>query len=185
MRKSYKFAKKKKFDVIKYRANFNIKTPELQVIDSEGKLLGVMPTNEAIKLAQEAGYDLVEVSPKANPPVAKFLDFGKFQYQQEKLQKKQNKAKKVGTKCSRLSVKISDHDLEVRANQARNFLKDGQKVKIELQLRGRENQHPELGKEVIKKFIDKLQFPYKVEQDITKLDNKIFMIIYPGSNNSN
>jgi translation initiation factor IF-3 len=182
MRKSYKFARRKKEDVIRYRSNLNIKAPELQIIDGAGQMLGVMTTGEALKKAHEAGFDLVEVSPKANPPVAKFLDWGKFQYQQEKQMRKQKiRAKKVDTKGVRLSAKISDHDLEVKANQTSNFLDDGQKVKIEMILRGREHQHVDVAKEVMKKFIGMVTIPYQIEQDITKQGGRISLIIFPGS----
>jgi translation initiation factor IF-3 len=182
MRKSYKFIKKKKIEPIKYRCNFQISAPEVQVIDDTGQHLGTMTTKEAIAKAHEQSLDLVEVAPTAKPPVVKFIDFGKFQYQQEKLMRKQkSKAKKVEVKGIRLSAKISDHDLTTKANQASAFLEDGQKVKIELILRGRENQHTELAKILMQNFTKQITIPFQIEQNISKQGNKLIMIILPDS----
>lgn len=180
MRKSYKFAKKKKPATLRYRYNLQIKVPQVKVIDAQGNMLGLLPTKQALEQAQEQGYDLVEVSPNAVPPVTRFMDYGRFQYRQEKIAKKQKtKIKKVETKGIRLSAKISAHDLETRRKQTRKFLEKGNKVKIEIILRGREHQHKDTIANQIKNFIDNLGIPYQIEQDITKQGSKIFMIIMP------
>jgi translation initiation factor IF-3 len=142
--------------------------------------LGEIPTANALRQAQEGGFDLVEVNPSANPPVAKFLNYGSFKYQQEKQAKQQKKQlKKIETKGIRLSTKIGDHDLETRRKKAEEFLEDEQKVRIEIILRGRENQHQDLAREVIADFTSKITVPFEVEQPTNRLGNKIFTIILP------
>lgn len=113
-----------------------------------------MPTHAAMTQARNEGLDLVEVSPKANPPVCKLVDFGKMKYEQEKKERKEKaKHKRMELKGVRLSVHIGDHDLETRKKQAMKFIEKGNKVKIDLLLRGRQKAHPELGEEMIKKFV--------------------------------
>lgn len=139
----------------------------MRVIDEAGQQLGVMPTYQAINLAHEKGLDLIEVSPKAEPPVAKIMSFGQFQYQQSK--QKQKKAKKIELKIIRLSLKIGKHDLEIKAKQANEFLAEGNKVKIELILRGREKQRADFAKNIINTFISQyfqnitLEQPLKIQ----------------------
>jgi len=109
------------------------------VIDQEGKNLGVLATEEALRLAREAGMDLIEISPAANPPVAKIMDRGKYFYEQEKKRRQAaKKQKNVEIKSVRIGIGTSLHDLELKARQADEFLKDGNKIKIDLALRGRE-----------------------------------------------
>jgi len=109
------------------------------VIDQEGKNLGVLATEEALRLAREAGMDLIEISPAANPPVAKIMDRGKYFYEQEKKRRQAAKKQKdVEIKSVRIGIGTSLHDMELKAQQADEFLKDGNKIKIDLALRGRE-----------------------------------------------
>ena len=109
------------------------------MIDQEGKNLGVLATEEALRLAREAGMDLIEISPAANPPVAKIMDRGKYFYEQEKKRRQAaKKQKNVEIKSVRIGIGTSLHDLELKARQADEFLKDGNKIKIDLALRGRE-----------------------------------------------
>ena len=109
------------------------------MIDQEGKNLGVLATEEALRLAREAGMDLIEISPAANPPVAKIMDRGKYFYEQEKKRRQAAKKQKdVEIKSVRIGIGTSLHDLELKAQQADGFLKDGNKIKIDLALRGRE-----------------------------------------------
>lgn len=183
MRKSYKFAKRKKV-VSRYKANEEIRSPQVSVIDYEGNFLGIMPTAKAIAHAEDLGLDLVEVNPNAEIPVAKIINYGSFKYKQEKFAKEQKKnQKKVSVKGIRLSTKISDHDLETRVNQAEKFLNQGDKVKIELILRGREFQHQDIARNVVNEFVSKLKTPYQTEQAISRLGNKMTMIIMPVNNN--
>lgn len=179
MRKSYKFKKHEKITKT-FFFNSQIRSPQVQVIDEYGKHLGSMATNAALQLAQERGLDLVEVSPLASPPVAKIMNYGSFQYQHEKLMKKQRlQNKTLEVKSLRLSLKISDHDQEIKQGQTDRFLENGHKVKIELVLRGREMQHLGLAREVLTKFRAKLQQPNEIDQDASKVGNKIFMILTP------
>lgn len=141
------------------------------MIDENGSFLGVMQTAEALRLAQERKFDLVEVSPKEVPPVCKIIDFGAFKYQKEKERRAQKAhAKKVEVKGIRLSVKMGAHDIDVRKLQALGFLKDGDKLKLEIVLRGREKAHGELAFERIEAFIKQLEETYQlfIEQPTTR-----------------
>ncbi|MDO8584415.1 MAG: translation initiation factor IF-3 [bacterium] len=163
-----------------YRYNEGIIVPEVNVIDEEGKFLGTLPKEHAIGLARERGYDLVEVSPKAVPPVCKFLDFGQFKYQKEKEMRIQKaRAKKVDTKGVRLSVKMGQHDLDIRYDAAKEFLTDGDKIKIEIFLRGREKEHGDLATQRIQEFIKRLEaiYPLAIEQPITRSGGNVSAII--------
>jgi len=152
-----------KIDQIKYRYNDRIRVPEVRVIDDEGVARGVMSTKDALALAEERGLDLVEVSPKAEPPVCKLLDYGAFKYQKEKELKQQKAhARKVEVKGIRLSVKIGQGDLDIRKKQALKFLEDGQKIKIEIILRGREKAHGDLALQKIQDFINQISEHYEL-----------------------
>ena len=126
----------------------------MRLIDENGEQKGVMKTFDAIHLAEEAGLDLVEVSPNANPPVCKILDFGKYRYEMEK---KQRDAKKnqtvIKVKEIRMQPKIDRHDLETKSTFISEFLNEGNKVKVSIRFRGRELAHPELGKEVLDRIL--------------------------------
>lgn len=164
------------------RTNEFIKAPEVLVIDETGQKLGVMPTQEALNIAKERNLDLLEIAPTVKPPVCKIMDYGKYLYQQEKLARQQkSKSKQVEVKSIRLTFGISDHDMDVRANQSEKFLKEGNKVKIELVLRGREKALRDFAKEKMKKFIGKIKSPFQVEQPEKFLPSGISMIIGPNS----
>lgn len=172
--------RKPKFEVAEYKANEAITAPEVRVINEEGESFGVMTTEAAIALARSKEMDLVEVSPKANPPVCKMVDFGQFKYQKEKEARKQKaQSHEVEVKGVRLSLRIGDHDLETRHQQAKRFLERGDKVKIELVLRGREKGHQELAREVAGKFIEilKTDFPIRIEQEITYMAGRMTAIV--------
>ncbi len=135
-----------------------------------------MATRDALQLAQERGFDLVEVAPQANPPVCKLLDYGAYQYRLEKQQRKQRaKLKQIEVKGIRLSLNIGRHDRDVRLNQAKKFLGEGDKVKIEMILRGRENAHQDLAREIMMKFVADLGA--NVEQPIARQGKKFFCLI--------
>ena len=139
-----------------------------------------MPTPQALTLARERELDLVEVSPLANPPVAKILDFNKFKYEEEKERRREKaKQKKIEIKGVRLSLRISKHDTETRMVQAQGFLNDNDKVRIEMILRGRERQHKDLAEKIIQDFISALHqtIPVKVEQGISAQGGKLSTII--------
>ena len=179
MKKIYR-GRRKQIQVKRYFINEQIRVPSLRVLDEEGKMLGIFDTKAALEMAMEKGQDLVEISPNAKPPVAKIIDYGKFQYQQEKFQKKQkSQIKKIDIKGIRLSPRISSHDLGIRVDQAKKFLEKGQKVRIEIVLRGREHQFAESVKKLIKEFVDKLETPVTIEQQLLKQGNRFSMQVAP------
>lgn len=163
------------------RSNEFIRVPEVLVIDENGQKIGVLPIQEALRLARERGLDLLEIAPTARPPVCRIMDYGKYQYQQEKMARQQKaKTKRVEVKGIRLTFKISDHDMEVRAKQAEKFLKEGNKVRVDLTLRGREKALKDFAKERMKKFISLIQSPFQVDQPQKFLPTGISMIITSG-----
>jgi len=150
------------------------------VIDDEDKQLGAMDTKEAVRLAREKDLDLVEVSPKAEPPVCKIMDYGKHRYWQDKKEHKHRvKQKKSELKTVRLSVKISDHDLKVKSHQAKKFLKRGNKVQAQIIFKGREVMHFKLGEEVLKKFQKLLKDVSEIEKSPIKKGMNMLMILKP------
>ncbi len=180
MRRTWRKAKPKPEK--KFRVNEQITSPEVLLIDENGEKIGIISTEEALERAQEAELDLVEVNPKANPPVAKILDYGQFKYEQEKKASKQKKQqKKIDVKAVRLSMRISKHDFDLRLNQAKSFLEKGHKLKIELIIKGRERQHPEKAIEVIKNFVNELNniedFNLVTEQDLTRQGGRFTMVL--------
>jgi translation initiation factor IF-3 len=145
--------------------NGEIRSRELRVIGADGEQLGVMSLAEARKVAEEAGVDLVEISPDANPPVAKVVDWGKYQYQQMKQQQKNRKSNKASElKQMRFGLKIGAHDLEIKLKKIREFLEEGHKVRIQVFFRGREMAHRELGYELIDRITEILGDTIVVEQ---------------------
>src|SRR3954470_1668615 len=139
--------------IAKYtRLNDQIRAPKLRVVDEEGKQLGVLSRQEALQLAQERDLDLVEISPNADPPVCKIVDWGKYNYQRTKQQQKNRKtAKTLDMKQMRFGLKIGAHDLDIKMNKVTKFLEAGHKVKIVLFYRGREQAHKEIGFNIAKR----------------------------------
>jgi translation initiation factor IF-3 len=162
------------------RINEQIRVPQIRVIDDQGNQLGIMAPAEALQIAREREIDLVEVAPMAKPPVCRIMDYGKFQYQQSK-QDRVNKAKqkKVEIKGIRLGVRTDDHDLDFKKNQTEKFLQKGDKVKIEIILRGREKAHHELARTSLINFLKSIVTDYKVEQDIKRFPGGFNVIITP------
>ncbi|WP_338521237.1 translation initiation factor IF-3 [Candidatus Nanosynbacter sp. BB002] len=147
------------------RTNGAIRARELRVIGSDGEQLGVMSLREALAAAEEAGLDLVEISPNANPPVAKIVNWGKYQYQKMKDQQRNRKlAKASDLKQMRFGLKISQGDLEVKLRKVRKFLEEGHKVRIQVMYKGREMAHKEIGYELIEKITTLLEEVAIVEQ---------------------
>jgi translation initiation factor IF-3 len=137
----------------------------LRVIGEDGRQLGILSKAEALKAAEDEGKDLVEVSPDANPPVAKIVDWGKYNYQRTKqLQKSRSKAKPLDLKQMRFGLKISEHDLSVKLRKVEQFLEAGHKVKITVIYRGRELAHKELGFQLAEKVIEQLGDDISVDQ---------------------
>lgn len=179
MRKSYhRFKQFQQIPEEIFRINEKITVPEVRVIDDTGANVGVMPTTEAIALARSKELDLVEVFPKAQPPVAKLIDYGNFKYWKEKEARKQKaRQKEVELKGVRLSLRIGQHDLELRRNQAVKFLSDGNKVHVEIILKGRERQQTDLAVEIIKEFCKSLGPTVNFDQDINKQGGKVSVIV--------
>jgi translation initiation factor IF-3 len=142
--------------------------------------LGILPIAEAINLAKEKSMDLVEIAPKAVPPVCKIMNFGKYQYQKAK-EDRQNKSKqkKSEIKGIRLSTRTDDHDLDFKLNQAEKFLKKGNKIKIEIILKGREKAYANLAKDNLAEFIKKINCPNQIEQEIKRYPRGFNVIIAP------
>lgn len=125
------------------------------MIDTDGTMLGVMPTDKALELATEKKLDLVNISPNAKPPVCKILDYGKYRYELQKKEKEARKKQKTTqVKEIRLSTFIEEHDVQVKANTASKFLKDGDKVKVSLRFRGRERDYKDKGMAVMQSFAE-------------------------------
>lgn len=172
--------RKPKIQIPQYKINEDIRAEEVRVIDDEAKPLGVLKTAEAIKIAAEKELDLVEVSPKADPPVCKILDWSHFKYQKEKEVKKQRaQSKEVEVKGIRLSPRIGEHDFEVRLKRALKFLERGDKVRVEIVMRGREKAHADVARDVLNKFTEKLRETYaiRVEQPISKQGGRLITIL--------
>lgn len=161
-----------------YRTNDRIFAHTLRVIDAEGRQIGIITKVEALAKAAELGMDLVEIAPQAQPPVAKIIDFNKFLYQEaKKKQEEKRKAKVSETKEIRLSPFISDNDLQVMVRRGREFLEDGDKVRIALKFRGRQITHPEFGKEVMSKFIESLSDISKVDREAHFEGNQLVALL--------
>ena len=134
-----------------------IRIPQVRVIDEEGEQLGVMPTPKALQLAQERGFDLVEVAPMSNPPVTKILDYGQYKYEQARRDKEARKHQRsVEFKEVRLRVKIGKGDFDTKVKRAIRFLADGDRVKVAVQFRGREVTHAYIGRDLLNRFADEV-----------------------------
>lgn len=159
-----------------YRINRQIRIPEVRLIDQNGEQVGVLTTQEALKKAEEAGLDLVEVSPTAKPPVCRILDFGKFKYAQRKKESGSHH-KKGGLKELRVRPAIDKHDLEYRLDAGRKFLEQGHKVQVVCIFRGRQMAHPEHGYDVMRKVADTLADISKVEMAPKLLGKRMTMLL--------
>ena len=159
--------------------NNQIRAREVRVIDETGKQLGVLPLEDALRLAQERNLDLIQVTERVKPPVCKIEDYGKYLYREEKKEKEAKKQKGGRIKGLRLTFNISLHDLEIKAHQAEKFLNRGDIVRIELHLRGREKALGDFAKEKINKFLEILQslIPIKTERELKKEPRGFTMII--------
>ena len=138
----------------------------MQVVDETGKNLGVLDTYKAIEMARERGLDLVEIAPTVKPPVCKITDYGKYKYQQAKKEQQQKaKQKTIEVKGIRIGLSTSSHDSEYKAKQAGEFLEEGNKVRIEMRLRGREKAHQDLAREKLNDFLKLITIAYKIEEE--------------------
>jgi len=138
--------------------NTQIRITPVRLVDEKGEMMGVMDTEEALKMAQAAGMDLVEVSPDTRPPVCKIMDYGKIQYKKKKQQGTgKKKTRQQQLKQIRLRAKTGQHDIDFKVNQARGFLERRDKVKVNVLFRGRENAHHDRGREMLLDIIDSLE----------------------------
>lgn len=162
------------------RINRQIRVPNVRLIDEDDAQLGEKTIEEALQIASGHGLDLVEVAPKATPPVCKIMDYGKYLYRQNKIEQKHKKMQKQGEmKGIRLSYSIDKHDLETKIRQAEKFLKDRNSVKVTLMFKGREASHADIGREKMKMVIDALKEVAQVEESPRKLGNSMFMVLVP------
>lgn len=166
--------------MLKTRINHQIKAPQIRLINDLGEQIGIMKLSEALALSGEHGLDLVEVSPLANPPVVKLIDFAKFKYQQKKVEQQQKKnAKKTEVKTIWLTVRISEHDMKVKAKKVDEFLTDGDLARIELRMKGREQAHAELGRKQLDVFLTFLTHTYRVEVPVRRMGGTFSITLAP------
>jgi len=161
----------------KHRVNQEIRVPEVRLIGADGTLLGVKSRNDALRMAELKNLDLVEISPNAKPPVCKITDYGKFLYEIQKKEKEQKKSQvQQGLKEIRFKWRTDTHDFNFKLKHARSFIEEGNKVKATVVFRGREITHPEIGRELLEKFVVDLKDIAKVDQSI-RLDTRNMAVV--------
>ncbi|MCI5545226.1 MAG: translation initiation factor IF-3 [Azospirillum sp.] len=162
------------------RVNQEIRVKEVRLIDENGENKGIVSIKEALSLADEAGFDLIEISPQAVPPVCKIMDYGKYKYEQ---QKKKNEARKnqkiVNIKELKLRPMIDVHDYEVKVKQAKKFLEQGDKVKFTIRFKGREMSANDMGRKVLSNLVDDLENICKVESEPKLEGRQMMMVVAP------
>lgn len=162
------------------RINQGIRVPQVRVIDFEGKQLGILPIAEALAEAGKVGMDLVEVAPNSNPPVCRIMDYGKFRYQQsKKLQVARKSAATVQIKEMRLRPKIDGHDREIKIRKVKEFLEEGDKVKISMLFRGREIAYTSIGFKIMESIREELESIATVEQHPRIEGRSMVMVVSP------
>ena len=162
------------------RVNQMIRGREVRLVGDKGEQLGVMPLYQAREVAEKAGLDLVEVAPTAVPPVCRLMDYGKYKYVQTKKEREARKSQKVVLlREIRLRPKIGEHDFDAKARTAYKLLDDGDKVKVTIMFRGRENTHPELGIKLIQRMAETLKEISAVEKEPTREGARLHAILAP------
>jgi len=160
-----------------YRVNEQIRAAEVRLIGENGEQLGIMPSREALRVARERGFDLVEVAPNAAPPVCRLLNYSKFKYEQAKKEKLARKHRKVGELSEvRMRPRIDPHDMECKIKHIKRLLEKGDKVKVMITFRGREIIHPDLGHKLLQKVIDSLE-AVKVERPPTMEGRNLSLLL--------
>ena len=160
--------------------NEEIREREVRVIDADGTQLGIMPTKEALRIAQEKDLDLINIAPQAKPPVCKILDYGKYRFEQTKREKEAKKKQKViEIKEVRLSPNIEDHDMNTKAKMAAKFLQNGDKVKVSVRFRGREMTRTEVGRVVLDQFVQSIADVAEVEKPPKMEGRSMGMFLMP------
>ncbi len=162
------------------RINRQIRAPKVRVIGSDGKQVGLLSIKEALTLAEQEGLDLVEISPNAEPPVCKVIDYGKFRYDQTK-REKESKKSQVVIKVKEIKVKpnIDEHDFQTKMRQARGFIEKGNKVKVTCVFRGREMAYPELGEKVLKRLCEGLDDIAQMESPLKMMGRMLMSVLAP------
>ncbi|MDZ7624191.1 MAG: translation initiation factor IF-3 [Ignavibacteriaceae bacterium] len=164
------------------RVNEEIQAPKVRVIDADGKQLGVFLTKDARRLAGERGKDLVEIAPQAKPPVCKIIDFGKFRYELQKKEKIQKKNQQISVlKEIRFHPNTDVHDFDFKTRHAINFLEEGNKVKATVVFKGREMAYAELGENLLKRFLERVQDVAKIEVEPKMEGRNMSLIVVPAS----
>ncbi len=164
----------------KYRVNEEITDREIRCIDEDGKMMGIMLTAYAQRLAEEKNMDLVEIAPQAKPPVCKIIDFGKFLYELQKKEKHQRKQQSTQQmKEIRFKWRTDTHDFNFKIRHARAFIEDGHKVKASVMFRGREIVHKEIGKELLEKFVAEMEDVAKVDSPMRTEGKIIHVVLSP------
>jgi len=162
------------------RVNRKIRIPQVRVIDVDGSQVGVLPTSEALSMAEQKGLDLVEVSPKARPPVCRIMDYGKYMYQLNKRSKEARKRQHTTQiKEIKMRPKIEPHDYDFKLRHAREFLGDGDKVKCTVTFRGREMAHRELGTRLMQRVAEDLADAASIEVPISAEGRAMMMVLAP------
>jgi translation initiation factor IF-3 len=162
------------------RINHRIRVPEIRVIGDDGGQLGILPTHEALRLAEEKGLDLVEISPRAFPPVCRIMDYGKYKYEQAKKKQQARKhASTVETKEIKFRPKTEEHDMDFKVKHVRRFLEEGNKVRLVVVFRGREITHPQTGMNVLNRVVEATADIAGVEVTPNMEGRRMVMIIAP------
>ncbi len=164
---------------IRVRINHQIRVPELRVITDDGENLGIIPTNEALKKAQEMNLDLIEISPNAIPPIAKIMDYGKFQYtEKKKLKDSKSKIQNIELKSIQVKIATDDHDLELKAKKASEWLREGHRVRLNLFLSGRAKYlNQTFLKERMDRMLKLITEEYKIAEPIQKSPKGLSTVI--------
>ncbi len=175
-----RFDRKREYKKDLYPRNHNIRVPEVRVIDNDGTMLGVMSVAQGIALAKARGFDLVEISPNANPPVCKILDYNKYVYEQGKrASEAKKKQAKVTMKELRIKSHIAEHDLEVRMRQIEEFLRKKNQVRFVVVFHGRENQHKDIGIDILQNTAKRMADIASVDGNMQSLGNRMFITLIP------
>jgi len=162
--------------------NWDIRAPEVRVIDADGKQVGILPLKEAMKIAEEKGLDLVEVAPNSQPPVCRVMNYGKYKYQQNKrIQEARKHQTVIHVKEVKVRPRTEEHDFQTKLRHVKRFLDEGNKVKISILFRGREIAHPEFGKEMLNRFVEGLKDLMVIEQAPRLEGRNMVMILSPKS----
>lgn len=172
-------------DIKRYRTNQYIRVPEVRLINEKGVQVGIVPTAEALKQAQLAGMDLIEISPQAKPPVCKIIDYSKFRYEMSKKEKDaKKKQKNMQLKEVRLRTRIAENDFNVKLKKIRSFLEDGDKVQITVMFSGREMQHKDLGLAVLERVKENVADIATVEGKLSSMGTRSFATLTPKKKDS-